>query len=103
MNGELPTWKADERVSKAIGAFPKQFTSISVSDPRPGVQGLIAVLPPLITLANGFTGFIPGLQPFDISQIPHAQLATSPLFPNVSIATDDGKTIRIEQRTSVGW
>ena len=36
--GKLPAWKADESLTKALAAFPKEFTSISVSDPRPSVQ-----------------------------------------------------------------
>jgi hypothetical protein len=103
MDGQLPTWKADDRVTKALAVFPKEFASVSVSDPRSGVQTVLAGVPMLITIGNGFTGMIPGLQPFDISQIPHAQLATRDLFPNVSVGNDDGKTFRLEQRTSVGW
>jgi hypothetical protein len=103
MDGVLPTWKADERITKALSAIPNEFTSVSVSDPRPAIGAALAGAPPLITLANGFTGLIPGLTPFDISQIPHAQLATMNLFPNVSYTIDDGKTIRLEQRLSVGW
>ena len=54
---------------------------MSVSDARSGVQTVLAGLPMLITIGNGFTGMIPGLQPFDISQIPHAQLATRTSLP----------------------
>ncbi len=103
MDGVLPSWKADERLAKALGAFPKEFTGVSFTDPRPGVETVIAALPALITVANGFTSMVPGLTPFDIGQIPHAQEATRHLFPNVSVSTDDGKKVRTEQRMSVGW
>lgn len=102
-DGKLPTWKADERLTKALAAFPKEFTGITFSDPRPGIQSMIAGAPTLVSVANGFTNLLPGLQPFDISQIPHAQEATLNLFPNISISTDDGKKVRMDSRSSVGW
>jgi hypothetical protein len=99
--GELPTWQADGKLTKALAAFPKEFTSISISDPRPTVQTAFSLLPPLITLGNGFTQFAPGLKPFDVGLIPHAQEATRHLFPNITVTTDDGKKIRSETRASL--
>ncbi len=101
--GVLPSWKADERLVKSMSAMPKDFTSLSISDPRPSVEAMIAAAPGLINIANGFTALVPGLTPFDISQIPHAQEATRHLFPNITFSTDDGKKVRTEQRLSVGW
>jgi hypothetical protein len=99
--GELPTWKADAKLTKALDAFPKEFTGISVTDPRPTVQLVLSVLPPLIALGNGFTQFAPGLRPFDVGLVPHAQAATRHLFPNITVTTDDGKKIRAETRASL--
>ncbi|MCI0682192.1 MAG: hypothetical protein L0Y71_08815 [Gemmataceae bacterium] len=99
--GELPTWKADPKLAKALQAFPSEFTSISVSDPRPTVQFLFSVLPPAITLGNSFTQFAPGLRPFDVGLVPHARSATRHLFPNITVTTDDGKKIRSETRASL--
>ena len=99
--GDLPTWKADAKLTAALGAFPKEFTGISVTDPRPTVRLVLSVLPPLITLGNGLTQFAPGLRPFDVGLIPHAQAATRHLFPNITVTTDDGKKIRAETRASL--
>lgn len=99
--GDLPTWKADAKLTKALEAFPKEFTSISVSDPRPVVEFLFSILPPAITLGNGFTQFAPGLRPLDVGLIPHARSATRHLFPNITVTTDDGKKIRAETRASL--
>ena len=99
--GELPTWKADAKLTEALKAFPKDFTSISVSDPRPTVKFVFSALPPLLSLANGFTQFAPGLRPFDVGLIPHAQAASRHLFPNITVTTDDGKKIRSETRASL--
>jgi hypothetical protein len=100
-NGELPTWKADAKLTKALEAFPKEFTGIKIQDPRPTVQTVFSLLPPALTLANGFTQFVPGLRTFDVSMIPHAQDATRHLFPNITVTTDDGKKIRAETRASL--
>jgi len=86
---------------ETLQAFPKEFTSISVSDPRPTVKLVFSVLPPLLSLANGFSQFAPGLRPFDVGLIPHAQAATGNLFPNITVTTDDGKKIRSETRASL--
>jgi hypothetical protein len=99
--GELPTWKADAKLNQALQAFPSEFTSISVSDPRPTVKFVFSALPPLLSLANGFTQFAPGLRPFDVGLIPHAQAASRHLFPNITVTTDDGKKIRSETRASL--
>ncbi len=99
--GELPTWKADAKLNQALAAFPKEFSSISVSDPRPTVRFVFSVLPPVLGLANSFSQFAPGLRPFDVGLIPHAQAATQHLFPNITVTTDNGKKIRSETRASL--
>ena len=101
--GELPAWKADESLTKALSHFPKEFTSIQVSDPRPTVQTVISILPFAFNLMNTFgsTPFLQGYRPFDLELIPHAQEATRHLFPNVTVSVDDGKHIRSETRGSL--
>ncbi|MCI0741142.1 MAG: hypothetical protein L0Y72_19020 [Gemmataceae bacterium] len=100
--GELPTWKANAEVQKALAAFPKEFTAISVSDPRPAVQFFLSLAPSALSLSNSFLPLaLPGAPTFDLSVIPHAQYATRHLFPNVTVTTDDGKKIRSETRASL--
>ena len=38
---------------------------------------------------------------FEVGSIPNAQEVTRLLFPNVSATTDDGKTLRVQSRTSL--
>jgi hypothetical protein len=105
--GELPAWKADDRLNTALKQFPSEFTSIQVSDPRPAVQTVFAALPFVFNLANTIGGFgaAQGFQyrPFDLDHIPHAQDATRHLFPNITVTIDDGKRIRSESRTSLSF
>jgi hypothetical protein len=101
-NKDLPTWKADAKLTKALAEFPKEFTSLSVSDPRPTVQALLSVAPTLMTLANSFLPkLLPGAPTFDVGVIPHAQDAVRGLFPNITVTTDDGKKVRSETRASL--
>lgn len=100
--GDLPVWKASPELTKALEAFPKEFTAISVSDPRPSVQFLLSLVPGVTSLANQLLPLADlELRPFDTSVIPHAREATRHLFPNISVTTDDGKKIRIESRVSL--
>lgn len=100
--GDLPSWKADENLNKALAAFPKEFVSIGVSDPRPALQFLLSVTPTALTLANSFLPqVLPGAKTFDITVVPHPQDATRHLFPNITVTTDDGKRIRSETRASL--
>ncbi len=111
--GVLPTWKADPALTKILAQFPEEFTSITVSDPRPTVRTVLAAAPFVFDTINSLGAFAqlgaqfggggPGFnyRPFDIDTIPHAQEATMHLFPNVTISTDDGKRIRTESRSSI--
>jgi hypothetical protein len=102
--GELPAWKADEGLSKALAQFPSEFNSIHISDPRPTVQTVLAIAPLVLNIANSIGGspfLFPGYRPFDLELIPNAQEATRHLFPNVTITTDDGTRSRTETRGSL--
>lgn len=100
--GELPAWKPDATVTKALAQFPSEFNSISVSDPRPTVQLMLSVTPTVLNIINSVGGpFVPGFKTFDLDLIPHAQYATKHLFPNVTIGIDDGKRYRTETRASL--
>jgi hypothetical protein len=104
--GKLPPWKADEALTKVLAKFPSEFSSISVSDPRPTMQTVLAAAPLVMNLVNTLGavgaqfGGIQGFRPFDLDLIPHAQEATLGLFPNVTISIDDGKRIRADTRAS---
>lgn len=107
--GMLPAWKADAALAKELSKFPDEFTSISVSDPRPTVRTLVAAAPFVLDLVNmggaAVAQFGGGFnyRPFDLDAIPNAQEATMHLFPNISVTTDDGKHVRTESRTSLGF
>ncbi len=103
-NRELPTWQPEDKLLKVLAQYPGEYTSISISDPRPGIQGLLALAPFVLNITNSVvTQLVPGSHPFDISLIPHAQEMTLKLFPNVTIGTDDGRVIRSDTRASIAF
>ncbi len=96
-SGALPAWKPDEHVLAALEKLPKEYVSISVSDPRPSVKQLLSIAPPV-------GGLIKSLVPeskFDVASIPNGHEATQHLFPNVSVVSDDQSTLRSETRASL--
>ncbi len=100
--GKLPAWKADAETAKALAALPKEFTGVTISDPRPTMKTLLSIAPFALNMVNAVgSPLVPGFRTFDLDLIPHAQEATMHLFPNVTITTDDGKRIRIDTRGSV--
>jgi hypothetical protein len=99
--GELPTRQPDAKLAKTLSLFPSEFTALSISDPRPTVEGLLALTPFVFNLANAVLAqALPGTRPFDISLVPHAEEIAQHLFPNITIATDNGKVVRRETRSS---
>jgi hypothetical protein len=97
VKGTLPAWKPSPEVEEALRQMPQEFISISWSDPRPTVSMLFSIAP---LIGGAVSSFAPQLN-FDVSTLPNTQEVTRRLFPNVSITTDDGKTLRNESRGSL--
>ncbi len=101
-NGDLPHWKIDATTTKALTAFPKDFTSISYHDPRPGIESLLSGAPAVMSAVNlGVSKLLPDAKPFDVGSIPHPREATRLLFPTITTTTDDGTRIRLDRRSSI--
>jgi hypothetical protein len=102
-HGELPVWKASDDLTKVLAKFPKEFTAIEVSDPRPTIKFLLSVTPIVVDTINKFVPFaFPNYRPLDLDLVPHAQEATHRLFPRVSITTEQNGKVRAESRSSIG-
>ena len=107
LQGRLKSWQPSEEVENALAAMPKEFASISVSDPRPGYQTMMTWAPmgvgmlesnvlPEISRQN------PDIQmPFGIQDLPSAQELVEPMFPNVSVSTVDEQGAHVTSRQSV--
>jgi hypothetical protein len=101
-NGEVPSWKPDASTAAALAKLPKEYTSISVSDPRPALRILLSFAP---LVARGVQQALQqsGIKefPIDVGAMPNAHEATRHLFPNVAVTTDDGKRLRQDSRASL--
>ncbi len=95
--GEVPAWKPGPEVRAALEKLPKEFVSVSVSDPRPTVRQILSIGPFVAALVDSL---MPEAK-IDVSSVPNAHEATRHLFPNVSVVYDDGKGLKQETRASL--
>ena len=95
--GELLSWKPSEQAKASFDKLPQEFVSISYSDPRP-VTKLLMSLAPLI--AGAVNSFNPSLS-IEVGSLPATQEVTKYLFPNIAVASDDGKTLRQDSLDSL--
>jgi hypothetical protein len=95
--GELPCWKPAPVVEESLRKLPSKFVGISYTDPRPTFQQLLSLAP----LLGGITANLNPSLNFDVGSLPNGQEVTRHLFPNVSVTTDDGATLRHESRGSL--
>jgi hypothetical protein len=95
--GELPVWKPSPVVTESLDKLPKEFISLSYTDPRPSIKQLMSIAPLIGGLVSSFN---PQLN-FEVGTLPATQEVTKHLFPNISVTSDDGKTLRQESRDSL--
>lgn len=95
---KLARWKPDASSQAALARLPAKVTAASLSDPRPVLQKLLSIAPFMAESESPF-----GKSPFgmDASSFPNTNEVTQPLFPNISLLTDDGRTVRWHSRASL--
>jgi hypothetical protein len=96
-DGLRTAWKPSARVRGSFDKLPKEFLSVSYSDPRPTLTQLLAVAPLIGAAVNAFSPE----SDFAVGSLPNAQEASEFLFPNVAVSSDDGKVFRLESRSSL--
>jgi hypothetical protein len=88
--GGLAVWKPSPLVKESLDKLPKEFISISYTDPRPSLKQLMSIAP---LIAGAVSSFNPALN-FEVGSLPATPEVTKHLFPNLSVTSDDGKTLR---------
>jgi len=96
-DGKLPVWKPSTRVAGSLDRLPGEFGAVMYADPRPTLKQLLSIAP---LIAGTINSFQKDFQ-LDVGSLPNAHEAASHLFPNVTVVTDDGTTIRVETRASL--
>lgn len=103
LDKQLPAWAPDESWQAALKDLPKEFLSITVSDPRQTYPAIIGFLPMILTGVNVAlqqSGAPNTTFPITVNDIPPAELIAQPLFPNVHVCTADGNGIICQTRNS---
>lgn len=97
--GKMSSWKSAPLAAAAAEARKGKgkIVGLSMNDPRPPLQQLCPYGPILFGLLDGAS---PGS--FDVGRLPHVQALTEPLYPSMSVVTDDGDTLRINTRGALG-
>lgn len=93
IEGRIKKWEPTEEVLAALTELPKEFSSISMSDPRPGYRSMMTWAPMAMGMFQ--TQVLPNLSrpdrpvqmPFGIQDLPSVEELTEPMFPNVSVST----------------
>jgi len=103
LDGNLTAWKPTASYDRAFAELPKQFTSITVSDPRKSYRALVGAAPFLLGFAQGASRQLMGGMelPITVADIPPAEAVSRPLYPNVSVCTVDEDGVRFTSRSSL--
>ncbi|MEO1994860.1 MAG: DUF1559 domain-containing protein, partial [Planctomycetaceae bacterium] len=103
LDGNLTVWKPTASYDRAFGELPKQFTSITVSDPRKSYRALVGAAPFLLGFAQGASRqLLGGMKlPITVADIPPAEAVSRPLYPNISVCTVDDTGVRFTSRSSL--
>lgn len=108
LDNKLPRWQPTAEHRMSLKQLPDRFTSITVTDPRETMKGLLGFAPMMLSFvqlgmnqASQFGGQPARVFPVTAEQIPPAELVTKPLFPNVSVCTADEAGLRWRSRTSI--
>ncbi len=95
--GEMAVWRPSPQVRASLEKLPREFIAVSYSDPRPSLRQVFSLAPLIAATVESFN---PDLG-FEVGSLPNTPEALRHLFPNVSVVTDDGKTVRLEGRGSI--
>ncbi|MCA9050906.1 MAG: DUF1559 domain-containing protein, partial [Planctomycetaceae bacterium] len=105
--GRLPKWEPNADVTAALEELPKEFTSLTVSDPAPGYNTMMMWAPMAVGMLE--TNVLPQLRrsghdvemPFSLQDLPTAAELTAPMFPNVAVNVVDDNGVATHMRQSV--
>lgn len=99
-DGRLPRWTPAADHLEALAKLPKEFTAISIDDPRQGLQGLYAFIP---MINSAIHSFAPGFGPEAVraADLPPQEVVIAPLFPNITVSAPTDSGIAYHSRRSL--
>ncbi len=89
--GKLPAWEPSAEHNASLAELPKQFSAISVDDPRQGLKLLYSFVPILNSAVHTMAPGL-GANAVKAAELPPQEIVMAPLFPNVnmSVPTENG-------------
>ncbi len=101
--GKLPTWKAEGELAKAMEDLPKEFTSLTISDPRESYRLIAGLAPIALPILRKVAKASDPEVPIDVAvaDLPPAEMVVEALFPNVAVTYVDGNTLVRHSRSSL--
>lgn len=106
LDGDLPSWKPSEEQAAAFAELPREFSSISVGDPRVAWATILKLAPAGLVAAEAFAreeGLIPEdmVLPISPADVPPAEMVTRSLFDNVTVGVVDEGGLHTMSRQSL--
>lgn len=106
LDGKLDRWEPNQKHKEAFAELPKDFTSLTITNPEAGVKTVMDLAPLLVTFAQAAWQDSPqgrrqGPLPISLAALPPGELVAKPLFPNVRVQTVNADGIRSYSRMSV--
>jgi hypothetical protein len=109
LDGKLERWKPADEVHAALSELPGKYSSLTVGDPREGLNLAMGLTPILAATMqarmrgpNPFNQAPADSEPvFSLNDLPPSELITRPLFLNVSVCTATNEGIRWTSRMSL--
>jgi hypothetical protein len=109
-DGKLPAWKPEGEIATALEGVPKEFTGLTVSDPRDTyrlIGGLAPIVLPIVRRVAAEAQRQQGgegnaaMAELAVADLPPAEVIAKPLFPNVSVSYVEGNTVVNHTRSSL--
>jgi len=104
--GKLDSWKASSEQQQALGDLPKEFTSLTYSNPKSSMRTIMSLAPMALQFGEMALQkeriLRPGESlPISVADIPPTERVVNPLFANFSAITVDEQGIHSYSRRSL--
>ena len=106
VDGKLDKWQPSRELNEALAELPKEFTGLTVTDPRAMYRSVLSYAPLLFMGAKAGIResgqFPPDFDiPIGLADLPPTEVIVQPLFPNVMMTVKDENGFRSISRSSL--
>ncbi len=106
VDGKLEKWQPTRELNEALAELPKEFTGLTVTDPRAMYRSLLSYAPLMFMVARAGIResgqFPPDFEiPVGLADLPPTEVIVTPLFHNVMMTVKDKNGFRSISRSSL--